>query len=157
MSREIRPILAIVAVVALVVLAVVALRPGTTETEVLPRVDLPPPGDVGPGGEPIAVVMSTRMDQETSLFGIIKGETHHIVSVQFYAPAECASAINQGDPWPIPGNECSRGVTIEGVVSGKGTAPTGEAVVLVDTETTEDCFAAISPGDYWPAVSSQCS
>jgi hypothetical protein len=43
MSREIRPILAMAAVVTFLVLAVIALRPGTTETVVHPRVDLPPP------------------------------------------------------------------------------------------------------------------
>jgi hypothetical protein len=43
------------------------------------------------------VVMSTQTSQETSSFGLIKAETHNIVSVQFSAPAECVTAITQGD------------------------------------------------------------
>lgn len=156
MNREIRPILAIGAVVTLLVLVVVALRPGGTETVVLPRVDLPPPGTVGPDGEPIALVTGLREDQETSFFGLVRGETHHIVSVQFYAPPECIETLTQDDEWPVATIECSVEVPIRGVVSGTGIAPTGETIVLVDTEVSEGCYATISPGDPWPPTSSSC-
>ena len=156
MNREIRPILAIGAVVTILVLVVVALRPGTTETVVLPPVDLPPPGTVGPDGEPIALVTGLHEDQETSFFGLVRGDKHHIASVQFYAPAECNEALTQDAEWPIVATECSVEVPIHGVVSGTGIAPTGETIVLVDTEVSEDCYSTISPGDPWPPVSASC-
>jgi len=160
MSSETRTVLAVVAVASIVVLVVVlviaALRPGTTEVTVLPPVDLPPPGELGPSGEPIAIVVSTREDQETSLFGFIKRDTHYIVDVQFYVPAECVSAVTDGDPWPSSTSGCSSDVAIEGVVSGTGVAPTGDGIVLVSTEVTEACFARVSPGGLWPIEDSHC-
>ena len=103
------------------------------------------------------MVMSTQTSQETSLFGLIKAEAHHIVSVQFSAPAECVTAITQGDLWPLPTDTCPSDITIVGVVSGRGVAPTGETIVLVDVESTEECLAVVSPSDFWPAASSHCS
>jgi hypothetical protein len=155
-NREIRPILAIGAVVTILVLVVIALRPGTTETVVLPRVDLPPPGTVGSDGGPIALVTGLHEDQESSFFGLVRGEKHHIVSVQFYAPPECIETVTQGEEWPVVATECSVEVPIHGVVSGSGIAPTGETIILVDTEVSEDCYSTISPGDPWPPAADSC-
>jgi hypothetical protein len=157
MSRELRPVLAVVTVATIVVLAVMGLRSGTTEIVVQPPVDLPPPGAVGPGGEPLAVVISAQTRQETSFFGIIRGDTHHILRVQFYAPPECAAVITNGAQWPLSTNDCPSRVPIEGVVSGTGTAPTGETIVAVDVETTQECFEAVALGDSWPPSRTECT
>ncbi len=132
------------------------LAGGVTESEVLPAVELPPPGESGPTGTPIAVVVSTLQDQETSFFGLRRGQTRYIVSVQFYAPPGCVSLIADGDPWPASAVECSTEVPISGVVSGLGVAPTGETVVLVDAELAEGCFVALDLGDRWPSDLSTC-
>lgn len=157
MNRDIRQILAIAAFVTLLILAVIALRPGTTETVVLERVELPQPGATGTDGDPIAVVTALHEEQETSFFGLIRGETHHIVSVQFYAPPACIQAITQDERWPTADADCSTEVVIDGIVSGTGIAPTGETIIFVDTPVTEDCYATMSPGDFWPAATAPCS
>ena len=157
MNREIKPILAILASVAVVVLVVLALTGGSTETAILPRVELPPPGEVGPTGTPIAVVVSTHQDQETSFLGLRRGQTHHIASVQFYAPSGCLSLIAESDPWPASAAECSTEVPISGVVRGLGIAPTGETIVLVDVEVSEECFSALEPRDTWPPDLTACA
>ena len=155
-NREIKPILAIVASVAVLVLVVLALSGGSTETAILPSVELPPPGEVGPTGTPIAVVVSTHQDQETSFFGLRRGRTHYIASVQFYAPSGCQSLIADSDPWPPSAAVCSTEVPISGIVSGLGVAATGEAIVLVDVEVAEECFIALDPGDTWPPEIPAC-
>lgn len=155
-NRELRTILAILAGAAVVVIVVLALTGGGTETTVLPPVELPPPGAVGPTGTPIAVVVSTHEDQEASWFGLRRGRTHYLVSVQFYAPPECSPLLSDGDPWPASAAECSTTVPISGVVTGTGIAPTGETIVVVDAEVQEECFVAMAPGDTWPLTRPEC-
>ena len=60
MNRDVKPILAVAAVVAVVVVGVMALRPGTTETEYHPPVTLGEPGEIGPSGTPVAVVIGPK-------------------------------------------------------------------------------------------------
>jgi hypothetical protein len=154
--KELKPIVAIVFAALVVVLAFLLLKGGTTEIVVQPDYQLPPPGDVGPTGTPVAVVASMREDNETTLLGLISVRTHYLVGVQFYAPAECATSIGDGDPWPVSASGCETDVPIEGVVAGSGTAATGETIVLVDTEVSGECFDALRPNDLWPAESPAC-
>jgi hypothetical protein len=149
-KSDVKPILVIVAAAAGLVLAVLALRGTSTTIEVLPPVDLPPPGEAGPTGAPIAVVMSIRQDQETSFFGLWRGETHYLAGVQFYAPPDCAARIAQGDPWPAASAACATAVPVTGVVTGLGVAATGETIVMVEVEVSEACFSTLQPGDIWP-------
>jgi hypothetical protein len=155
-QRELRTILAIVAGATVLVIVALAFLRGATETTVLPPVDLPPPG-VGPTGTPVAVVVSTHEDQETSWFGLRRGPTHYLASVQFYAPQDCLPLLSEGDPWPGVASECSTDVPISGVVTGSGSAPTGETIVLVDVELQEGCFDALVPGDTWPPTRPECT
>jgi hypothetical protein len=154
---DIKPILVIVAAAAVLALAFLGLRGTTTETEVLPPVDVPPPGEVGPTGAPIAVVISLRQEHETSLFGLWKRATHYLVGVQFYAPADCAARIAQGDPWPAPATACAVAVPVAGVVNGLGVAATGETIVGVEFETSEACYSALERGDLWPPATGACT
>ena len=156
MNRELRPILAILAVAAVLVLVVLAFRPGTTEVVVQPTVDVPPPGTVGPDGSPVAVVISQHRSQETSFFGFIRGDTHYFVAVQFYAPSECVGMIGSGSVWPTGSSACASDVTIEGSVSGTGSTPTGEAIVVVDVEVSEECYSVTQGGDWWPLAHAEC-
>lgn len=155
-NREIKSVLAIVAAVAVIVLAALALVGGSTEISVSPSVELPPPGEVGPTGAPFAVVVSMHEDQETSFFGLRRGQTHYLALVQFYAAPGCLNLIADGDRWPASAGECSTGVPISGVIGGLGVAPTGETIVFVDAEIPEDCYNALEPGDAWPPDSPAC-
>ncbi|MGA9598518.1 MAG: hypothetical protein WBV06_20345 [Acidimicrobiia bacterium] len=157
MNREIKPILAIVASAAVLVLVGLAFLGGSTKTTILPTVELPPPGDVGPTGAPIAVVISTHQDQETSFFGLLRGPKHYIAGVQFYAQSGCLRLLADGDPWPASAAECSTDVPISGVVRGLGVAATGETIVLVDVEVSEECFVALDPGNTWPPDLTTCA
>jgi len=156
MNREVKPILLVLTGVAVLLLVFVALAPGSTEIQVLPSVELPPPDAVGPGGGPAAVVMSTHQDQETSFFGLSKGPTHYIVSIQFYAPSGCSNKITDDDVWPVAATDCSTGVPVAGAVTGLGDAPTGETIVVVDAEVSQDCYNVIQPGDFWPSEAPEC-
>jgi hypothetical protein len=155
--RELKPVLVIVAAAAVVLLVVLALKGGSTEIVVQPSYQLPPPGDVGPAGTPVAVVAAMREDNETTLLGLIRVRTHYIVGVQFYAPAECATSLGDGNPWPVSASGCETDVPIEGVVAGSGTAATGETIVLVDTEVSGECFNTLQPNDSWPPESPACA
>jgi hypothetical protein len=155
--RELKPIAIIVFAALVVVLAFLLLSGGTTEVVIQPRAELPPPGDVGPGGTPIAVVAAMHEDNETSLLGLITVRSHFIVGVQFYAPAGCAAVIGDDAAWPVAEPECRTEVPISGSVAGTGVAATGETIVLVDTEVTEQCFDALSPGDLWPSDTPSCA
>jgi len=156
-NRELKPILAIVAAAAVLVLVALMITGGRTETTVLPPVALPPPGEVGPTGYPIAVVMSTRQDQETAFLGLLKGKSHYLVGVQFYAPSACSNLVVQGEPWPTPDVDCSSEVPVSGIVTGLGVARTGETIVLVEVETSEECFMALERGDTWPPDVPMCA
>lgn len=156
MNREVKPILLVLAGVAVLLLVFLALKSGYTETVILPSVDLPPPSGVGPTGTPIAVVMSMHEDRETSFFGLRRGQTHHIVGVQFYAPPDCAELLADGELWPTPAIECSTEVPITGVVTGTGIAATGETIVVVDAEISQECFNVTYPGDFWPSEAPEC-
>jgi len=155
-KRELRPILATLAAAAALVLVVLALRPGTTEVVMQPTVEVPPPGTVGPDGEPVAMVISTHRSQETSFFGFIRGDSHYFVAVQFYAPPSCAGTIASGSTWPTGSSACVTDVGIEGTVSGTGTTPTGEAIVVVDVEVSEGCYSVVRGGDWWPLTTDEC-
>lgn len=157
MSRELRSILAIVAGAAVVAVVALAVVRGGTETTVLPPVELPPPGVVGPTGTPTAVIVSTHESRETSWFGLRRGPTHHLVSVQFYAPPDCLPLLSDGDSWPPSAAECEAGVPISGVVAGNGIARTGETIVLVDVEVEEKCFGTLAPGETWPPTTAECA
>jgi hypothetical protein len=157
MSRDVKTIMAVLAGVLLLVFAALLLWGGSTETQVLPAVELPPPGAAGPNGLPAAVVMSMHKDQDTSIFGLPRSPAHFIVSVQFYAPASCLNQIADGDPWPVTiGGVCSTEVPIAGIVSGIGIAPTGETIVVVDAEVSQECFELTYPGDFWPSDQPEC-
>lgn len=144
MNRPSNTGLVLVIIVALAA-AVLALRPTVTETEVLPPVNLPDPGE-----EPAAVVVALRESGGFSLLGLTLGEVTRTVTVQFYAPAGCYEQLTTGDSWPAPSPVCTGPVSIEGTVSGGGIAATGESIVAVNVIVTEDCFASIAAGDNWP-------
>ena len=145
MNRSSNTGLVLVIVVALAAV-VLALRPTMTETEVLPAVTLPDPGE-----EPAAaVVIALRESGGFSLLGLTLGEVTRTVTVQFYAPAGCYEQVATGDSWPAPFADCASQVPIEGTVSGGGIAATGESIVAVDVTVTEDCFASVAAGDGWP-------
>jgi hypothetical protein len=142
-------------VVVLIVAAVLALalRPGSTETEVLPEIPLPDPGD----DPAAAVVVGLTESGGFSLLGIQFGTVNHVVGVQFYAGPGCFDLASVDDPWPTPFEECSALLAIEGTISGGGIALTGEAIVVVDVSVPGDCFEAISRGDRWPPAADACS
>ena len=144
--------LILVIVVALAA-AAFALRPTTTETEVLPPISLPDPGE-----EPAAaVVIALRESGGFSLLGFAVGEVTRTGTVQFYAPAGCHEQLTTGDPWPAPIAQCTSPVSIEGTVSGGGIAATGESIVTVDVDVKKDCYASLAAGDTWPPATTACS
>jgi hypothetical protein len=136
----------VVVIVVALALAALALRPGMTETEVLPPVSLPDPGEK-PG---VAVVIALRESGGFSLLGLKLGDVTHTVTVQFYAPPGCYEQVATGDSWPPRAAECANQVPIEGTVSGGGIAATGESIVAVDVSVTEACYTSIAPGANWP-------
>jgi hypothetical protein len=155
-SKEIKQILLIAAGVVAIVLAVMTLMGGSVTVEVHPPVDLPNPGELGPAGTPAAVVIELHEEQETSFFGLRKGETRYLVGVQFYGPSACTGLITDGAAWPIPDLECSTEVPITGVATGVGIAATGEAVIVVYTDVLAECFDLIDRGDWWPSNATEC-
>ncbi len=142
----------IVVVLVLAAAVVLALRPGSTETEVLPDVPLPDPLD-DPAG---AVVVGLYESGGFSLLGLQFGTVTRTLSVQFHAAPGCFDHASFGDPWPTPFEECSSAVTIEGTISGGGIAPTGETIVSVDVEVPGDCYDTVSRGDRWPLSAAVC-
>jgi len=142
----------LVVVLVLAAVAVLALRPGSTQTEVLPAVPLPDPLD-DPAG---AVVVGLHESGGFSLFGLQFGTVTRTLSVQFHAAPGCFDHTSFGDPWPAPFAECSSAVTIEGTISGGGNAPTGETIVSVDVEVPSECYDTISRGDRWPLSAAVC-
>jgi hypothetical protein len=155
-SKEIKQVLAIAAGAVVIVLGVMTLMGGSVTTEVHPPVDLPDPGELGPAGTPAAVVVDLRQEQETSFFGLRKGETRYVVGVQFYGPSACTGLITDDAAWPLPDLECSTEVPITGVATGVGIAATGEAVIVVYTDVPTECFDAINRGDWWPSDAPEC-
>jgi hypothetical protein len=141
-------------VVILVLAAAVSLglRPGSTESGFLSSVPLPDPLD-DPAG---AVVVGQYETGGFSFFGLQLGTATRTVRVQFHAAPGCWDHASSGDPWPTPFEECSSPVTIEGTISGRGIAPTGETIVSVDVEVPGDCYDAISSGDRWPSTVAAC-
>lgn len=143
----------IVSVLVLAAALAGALLPGSVETEVLPDVPLP-----DPIAEPAAAVVIGRYESGgLSFFGLRFGTVDHTISVQFYAAPGCFDRVKFGDPWPVPFEECSSDVGIEGTISGGGTAPTGETIVSVDVVVPGACYDTISRGDRWPPSALVCS
>lgn len=136
----------VVVIAIALALAALALRPTMTETEVLPPVSLPDPGE----DPAAAVVIALRESGGFSLLGLTFGDVTHTATVQFYAPAGCHEQLTTGDAWPTPFPECAAQVPIAGTVSGGGIAATGESIVAVDVVVTEECYRAVAAGDTWP-------
>jgi len=155
-KRDIKQILAIAAGAAVIVLGVMAVMGTSATTEVHPSVDIPTPGEQGPTGTPAAVVIDLHQEQETSFFGLRKGETRYVVGVQFYVPATCAGLIPDDVAWPVPDSECSTEVPIIGVATVAGIAASGEAIIVVNTDVPTECFDAINRGDWWPSDAPEC-
>jgi hypothetical protein len=150
MDRDLKPILIIVAVVAVVIIGFMALRGTSREVEMLPEVDLGSPGDTTPTGGPLAVVIGALQRGGGGFLWFDRGDPTNIVTVQFYAPAACGATVSFDDAWPTQDPGCRSEVPISGVVSGLGTAPTGETIVAVDAEVGDACFETVDLGDYWP-------
>ncbi len=133
--------------------AALALRPTTTETEVLPPVTLPDPGE-----DPTnAAVAGLRQSGGFSLLGLAFGDVTHTAVVQLSAPTGCYELVTTGDPWPAPFKQCDMPFAIEGTVSGGGIAVTGESIIAVDVTVTEACYITIAPGDPWPTATDACA
>ena len=156
MSSEIKQILAIAAVVVVIVLGVMTLVGGSETTVVHPPVDLPNPGALGPAGTPAAVVIELHEEQESSFFGLRKGDSRYLVGVQFYGPSACTGLITDDAPWPTPDLECSTEVPIAGVATDVGIAATGEAIIVVYADVPAECFNSIARGDWWPSDAPEC-
>lgn len=156
MSSDLKPILITVGVVAVIILAVIALRGVTVETVIAPSVEAPPPGDQ-PNGDPVAVVVSLQERQDSSFFGLVRGDTHHLAAVGFYAPAACGQLVTFDDAWPVAADECAAGVAISGPVTGLGTSASGETYVVVETEVSPECYATLEPGASWPVATGACA
>jgi len=152
MDRDLKPILIIVAVVAVAVIGFMALRGTSREVEVLPQVDLGSPGDTTPAGGPIAVVIGKLQTGGGGFLWFDRGDPTNLVTVQFFAPVGCEGVLSFDDTWPGQDPDCQSDVPVGGVVSGLGTAQTGETIVAVDTEVSEACFALVELGDFWPVT-----
>lgn len=154
MTREVKPILAVLAGVVVIVGLVLAMRPGTSETTVLPPVTLGDPIDVEPSA---AIVVSKFQSEGTSILWMNFGRTTHRLSVQFYAPPGCSDLVTFDDPWPAPFDECTTDLPIVGSISGLGIAPTQESIVAVEVEVTEECFDRVPRGASWPPDATECT
>ncbi len=143
----------IVAVLVLVAAVVWALRPGSTETVFHPSVPLPDPLE----DPAAAVVVGMHESGGFSVLGLQFGTVTRTVSVQFHAGPGCWDHASFGDAWPAPFEECSSAVTIEGTISGGGTASTGETIVSVDVAVSGECYDTVALGDRWPLTAAECS
>jgi hypothetical protein len=155
-KRDVKPIVAIVAVVALAIVGLMALRGTSRTVEVHPPVDIGSPGDTTPSGGPIATVIAKREVGGGSILWFSRGDPTYIVSVQFFAGADCIGLIDDDTPWPTDDPSCTSEVPISGTVSGGGIAITGEAIVAVDAIVQQACYDAIDPGRYWPPEGLPC-
>lgn len=130
-------------VIAVLVAAVFSLRPLATDSGV-------GPATIPPGEPDAALVVGRSQSGGFSLLGFEFGDATRTVSVQVSIENRCFERVALGDPWPAPFAECEAPVAHAGTVSGGGTLPTGESLVVVDIAVGEDCYDSTSYGDPWP-------
>jgi hypothetical protein len=153
-QSQTRPIYWVLVALIAVAVVVVALRPGTTETQVLPPLDIPDPADAEPGS---GLVISRIRTGGTSIFGIEFGSFDHQLEVQLYAPPGCIETIRFGDHWPPGTPECATETVIEGEFVSGGTASTGESIIGVLVDVSADCYDATARGAAWPLTAPECT
>jgi len=96
------------------------------------------------------VVTGKTQSGGTSIFGIHFGHVTYRVSVQLIAAPGCFASVNFGDLWPTSLEECSVEASVEGEISGGGTAATGDSIIEVVFEVPRQCFDITAVGDMWP-------
>ena len=101
-----------------------------------PPISIPAPADALDS----AIVIRRFESGGFSLLGIQFGSVDHTVTVQFYAEPGCFEEVAAGEPWPPATAGCETPGGVKGVVSGGGTAPTGESIIFVDVAVTADCY-----------------
>ena len=154
MERKTSPVYWILVVLIAVALLILALRPGRTETEVLPPLDLPPPAETDPDE---GFVISRFRTGGTSIFGIEFGSWENRLEVQFYAPEGCIDIARAEGMWPTSASECATPIDIAGEVGGGGVTATGESIITVIVNVSRDCYEATPRGATWPLTSPDCT
>lgn len=154
MNRDTKPIYWILLGIIAVGILIVALRPGRSETTVLPPLDLPDPSQVASDE---GLVIARFETGGTEIFGLHFGTVHHRLEVQFYAPEGCYDAIASGDTWPPGIAECTTDVVITGEIAGGGRTATGESIVGVLVDVSAQCYDATPRGALWPLAAPECA
>lgn len=153
MDRRSSPVYWVLVTLIAAAVVLIALRPGQTETVVLPPIDIPPPSEADPGE---GTVVSRIRTGGNSIFGIEFGSWEHRLEVQFYAPEGCFEIADSEGRWPTSAPECATEIDITGEFGGGGIDATGASIITVLVTVSGDCYEATPRGATWPLTSPAC-
>lgn len=123
----------------------------TTSSSSSTVVALPDPASDGTSG----VIFHVREEGRESILGITIKKARHYLHVGMIVPEHCVVTDDQGMESLSEAGECAD-TPARGDVSGGGTTPSGDRLIIVEVPVSAECFEAVETGDVWPPEAQAC-